>query len=147
MVGCRVGGAVECSDGVFRFICFCYQLLTFLSRIIVLSLHYQNITNCQTLKRNIIMKKEPKRFITRFRHAHNLYDPKYNLTSDVKNFLLNAVWMALYSNVNIRLSSAYIAESSKEIFSEGKFRYKRYLIDLSPLLDEIDVNKGRVIYL
>lgn len=93
------------------------------------------------------MKKEPKRFITKFRKSHDLYG-KYVTTRDVKKFLISAAWMSLDS-IDIHLSDEDIwSIYGTEIFAEGKFRYSgKYLIDLSPLLDEIDVEKGRIIYL
>ena len=92
------------------------------------------------------MEKKTTRFITRFRQAHNLYSEYVSLW-DVKNFLICAAWMAL-NKIDVHLSDDDILLLyGSDIFNEGKFRYRHNLIDLSPLLDEIDENAGVVISL
>ena len=92
------------------------------------------------------MENQGKRFITRFRKAHDLYGEYISLW-DVKNFLMCAAWMAL-DKIDVHLSDEDILMLyGSDIFNEGRFRYRHNIIDLSPLLDEIDVNAGVVISL
>lgn len=92
------------------------------------------------------MKKQAKRFITKFRQAHDLYGEYISLW-DVKNFLMCAAWMAL-DKIDAHLSDEDILTLyGSDIFNDGRFIYRHNLIDLSPLLDEIDVDAGVVISL
>ena len=89
------------------------------------------------------MENQGKRFITRFRKAHDLYGEYISLW-DVKNFLMCAAWMAL-DKIDVHLSDEDILMLyGSDIFNEGKFRYRHNIIDLSPLLNEVDVNAGVV---
>lgn len=85
------------------------------------------------------MEKQAKRFITRFRKAHNLYG-KYISRWDVERFLtIQAYYDGLCSIFEGRLSyEDFKFRFCKKICSKGVIEFLGYIIDLSPLLDDMD---------
>ena len=85
------------------------------------------------------MEKKAKRFITRFRQAHNLYG-KYISLRDVERFLtIQAYYEGLCSIFEGRLSyEDFEFRFCKKICSKGVIEFLGYIIDLSPLLDDMD---------
>lgn len=85
------------------------------------------------------MEKKTTRFITRFRQAHNLYD-KYICRRDVERFLtIQAYYEGLCSIFEGRLSyEDFEFRFCKKICSKGVIEFLGYIIDLSPLLDDMD---------
>lgn len=85
------------------------------------------------------MEKQAKRFITRFRQAHDLYS-KHICYRDVERFLtIQAYYEGLYDICDGRLSYAdFEFRFCNEICSKGVIEYLGYIIDLSPLLADID---------
>ena len=85
------------------------------------------------------MENQGKRFITRFRKAHDLYG-KYICKRDVEQFLtIQAYYEGLCSIFDGRLSYAdFQFRFCKELSSKGVIEFLGYIIDLSPLLDDMD---------
>lgn len=85
------------------------------------------------------MKKQAKRFITKFRQAHDLYG-KYTSKRDVERFLtIQAYYEGLYDIWEFRLSYAdFEFRFGRELCAKGVIEFLGYIIDLSPLLDDID---------
>lgn len=85
------------------------------------------------------MENQAKRFITRFRKAHDLYG-KYISLWDVKNFLMGqAYYEGLYDICEGRLSySDFKFRFCNELCSKGVIEYLGYILDLSPLLEDMD---------
>ena len=85
------------------------------------------------------MEKKTTRFITRFRKSHDLYG-EYICRRDVERFLtIQAYYEGLCSIFEGRLSyEDFEFRFCKKIGSKGVIEFLGYIIDLSPLLDDMD---------
>ena len=85
------------------------------------------------------MENQGKRFITRFRKAHDLYG-KHICLRDVERFLtIQAYYEGLCSIFDGLLSyEDFEFRFCKKICSKGAIEFLGYIIDLSPLLDDMD---------
>lgn len=85
------------------------------------------------------MENQGKRFITRFRQAHDLYG-KYISLRDVERFLtIQTYYEGLCSIFEGRLSYAdFEFRFGRELCAKGVIEFLGYIIDLSPLLADID---------